>query len=70
MSDKGSCPKEIIYQSRELNMPRDIGEPVLYDFASAARLDDGVEHRKDMQPNIYRAPGTILDIPWSCGVDN
>lgn len=62
-------PEGTIYQSRELNMPRAIGEPMLCDFGSAVPLDDGVEHREDIQPNVYRAPEIILDIPWSYSVD-
>ncbi|KAI5196597.1 hypothetical protein E4T39_07725 [Aureobasidium subglaciale] len=62
-------PEGTIYQSRELNMPRAIGEPMLCDFGSAVPLDDEVEHREDIQPNIYRAPEIILDIPWSYSVD-
>jgi len=71
---KNPCPRKelpegTVYQSRELNMPRAIGEPVLCDFGSAVSLNDGVEHREDIQPNIYRAPEIILDIPWTCSVD-
>ncbi|KAK6005948.1 hypothetical protein QM012_007590 [Aureobasidium pullulans] len=71
---KNPCPRKelpdrTIYQSRELNMPLTIGEPLLCDFGSAVPLDDGVEHREDIQPNIYRAPEIILDIPWSYSVD-
>ncbi|CAK1360865.1 SRSF protein kinase 3 [Cercospora beticola] len=62
-------PDRTIYVSRELGMPRDIGEPVLCDFGSATALDDGIEHREDIQPNIYRAPEVILDIPWTYSVD-
>jgi hypothetical protein len=32
-------------------------------------LDDGVEYREDIQPDIYRAPEVILDIPWTYSVD-
>jgi serine/threonine-protein kinase SRPK3 len=68
------CPRKellegTVYQSRELSMPRLIGDPMLCDFGSAVPLDDGHEHREDIQPNIYRAPEVILDIPWSYSVD-
>ncbi|KAH0195990.1 kinase-like protein, partial [Aureobasidium melanogenum] len=62
-------PEGTIYRSRKLNMPRAVGEPVLCDFGSAVPLDDGVEHREDIQPDVYRAPEIILDIPWSYSVD-
>ncbi|KAM3423965.1 hypothetical protein BST61_g1358 [Cercospora zeina] len=68
------CPRKelsdrMIYASRELCMPQDIGEPVLCDFGSTTALDDGSEHREDIQPNIYRAPEIILDLPWTYSVD-
>ncbi|KAF2139556.1 uncharacterized protein K452DRAFT_254010 [Aplosporella prunicola CBS 121167] len=68
------CPRKelyggIIYLSRELNMPKDFYAPILCDFGSAVPLDDGVEHREDIQPNVYRAPEIILDIPWTYSVD-
>ncbi|KAH9868317.1 hypothetical protein J1614_007389 [Plenodomus biglobosus] len=58
-----------IYLSRELTTPKEFGAPVLCDLGSAVELDDGVEHREDIQPNVYRAPEVILDIPWTCSVD-
>ncbi|OSS49897.1 hypothetical protein B5807_05812 [Epicoccum nigrum] len=45
------------------------GEPVLCDFGLAQYLDDGIEHRIGIQPNVYRAPEIILDIPWTYSVD-
>jgi serine/threonine-protein kinase SRPK3 len=59
----------VIFLSRELNMPKDVGAPVLCDFGSTVPLDDGSEHREDIQPNVYRAPEIILDIPWTYSVD-
>lgn len=59
----------VIYLSRELGIPKDCGAPVLCDFGSAVALDDGVEHREDHQPNVYRSPEVILDIPWTYSVD-
>jgi serine/threonine-protein kinase SRPK3 len=52
-----------IFLSRELDTPKSPGEPVLCDFGSAQYLNDGIEHREDIQPNVYRAPEIILDIP-------
>ncbi|KAI7304411.1 hypothetical protein KC326_g8452 [Hortaea werneckii] len=59
----------VIYLSREMGIPRAFGAPVLCDFGSAVPLDDGSEHREDIQPNLYRSPEVILDIPWTCKVD-
>jgi serine/threonine protein kinase len=58
-----------IYVSRELGMPKEFGTPALCDFGTAIPLDDGREHREDIQPDVYRAPEIILDIPWSYSVD-
>lgn len=58
-----------IYLSHGLDPPKDVGAPVLCDLGSAVRLDDGIEHREDIQPNVYRAPEVILDIPWTYSVD-
>jgi serine/threonine protein kinase len=58
-----------IYVSRELGMPKEFGTPALCDFGTAIPLDDGREHREDIQHDVYRAPEIILDIPWSYSVD-
>ncbi|KAF2848890.1 kinase-like protein [Plenodomus tracheiphilus IPT5] len=59
----------IIYLPRELSTPKDVGAPVPCDFGSAVPLDDGSKHTEDIQPNVYRAHETILDIPWTYSVD-
>lgn len=59
----------VIYLSREMGTPRAFGAPVLCDFGSAVPLDDGREHREDIQPDVYRAPEVILDVPWTYSVD-
>lgn len=56
-----------IYISRELRMPKEWGAPVLCDFGSAVPSD--VEHLEDVQPNIYRAPEVILEVPWTNSID-
>ncbi|KAB8263056.1 kinase-like domain-containing protein [Aspergillus pseudonomiae] len=57
-----------IYLSRDLQMiPGKLGAPVLCDFGSA--MLGGVEHLEDVQPDIYRAPEVILEIPWSYSID-
>lgn len=45
-----------VYLTRELPMPQDLANPVLCDFGSAVPLDDGREHREDVQPD--RVPRT------------
>lgn len=57
----------IIYVSRELQMPKKWGLPVLCDFGSAVPGD--MEHSEDVQPDIYRAPEVILEAPWSYEID-
>ncbi|KAF3398947.1 hypothetical protein DPV78_007095 [Talaromyces pinophilus] len=56
-----------IYTSRELRMPKEWGAPVLCDFGSAVPGD--IEHLEDAQPNIYRAPEVILEVPWTNRID-
>jgi len=56
-----------IYVSCELRMPKEWGAPVLCDFGSAMLGD--VEHCEDVQPDVYRAPEVILEIPWSYEID-
>jgi serine/threonine-protein kinase SRPK3 len=71
---KEPCPRKelegrTIYVSRELSIPESWDAPILSDFGSTTRLDDGAEHRDDIQPNVYRSPEVIMDIPWSYSVD-
>jgi serine/threonine-protein kinase SRPK3 len=68
------CPRKeldgrTIYLSRELRQLKVFGAPVLCDFGSTVRLDDGAEHREDIQPNVYRSPETILKTPLTYSVD-
>ncbi|KAF4967479.1 hypothetical protein FSARC_4974 [Fusarium sarcochroum] len=56
-----------VYLSRELQLPKNWGAPVLGDFGSAVTGD--IEHTEDVQPDIYRAPEVILEAPWSYQVD-
>jgi hypothetical protein len=49
-------------------MPLEFGVSVLCDLGSAVPLD-GVKHREDIHPNVYRAPEIVLDIPWTYRVD-
>ncbi|RAL04616.1 kinase-like protein [Aspergillus ibericus CBS 121593] len=66
------CPRKevdgrVIYISQDLRKPREWGALVLCDFGSA--MPGGIEHLEDIQPNIYRAPEVILEVPWTCSVD-
>lgn len=69
--DNPSPRKEIngrtIYLSRQVQKPRDIGPPVLCDFG-AAHFGDRL-NSNDVQPNQYRCPEVILDIPWGSRID-
>lgn len=56
-----------IYISRDLKSPKEWGAAVLCDFGSAVYGDE--EHTEDIQPETYRAPEVILQIPWSYEVD-
>ncbi|GAB1320439.1 hypothetical protein MFIFM68171_10649 [Madurella fahalii] len=69
---RNPCPrKEVdgrtIYMSREVRMPKEWGAPVLCDLGSAVLGDR--EHTEDVQPNIYRAPEVILEVPWTHAID-
>ncbi|KAG6001484.1 hypothetical protein E4U21_004292 [Claviceps maximensis] len=59
----------VIYVSRKMGMPKAFGAPILCDFGSVVPLDDGLDRREDIQPDIYRSPEVILDIPWTYSVD-
>lgn len=66
------CPRKeldgrTIYISRELRMPKQLGAPVLCDFGSAVLGNE--KHSEDIQPDIYRAPEVILEVPWTYSVD-
>lgn len=56
-----------IYTCRQLPNPKKHGTVVLCDFGSAVLGNR--EHTEDVQPNVYRAPEVILQVPWSYEVD-
>ena len=56
-----------IYTSRELEIPARIGDPVLCDFGVA--VSGETLHNEDVQPDIYRSPEAILQVPWSYEID-
>lgn len=57
----------IIYLSRDLEMPSDLGLPVLCDFGSAVWGEE--KHEEDVRPDVYRSPEVILNVPWSYEID-
>ncbi|KAG6847351.1 hypothetical protein H0H93_008707 [Arthromyces matolae] len=59
--------ERIIYLSRPLEIPAIVGFPVLCDFGSAFYGDK--PHTDDVQPDVYRSPEVILDVPWSYEID-
>lgn len=58
----------IIYTSRELSLPQNDlwGQPVLCDLGEA-RI--GSYHEGNIQPDIYKAPEVLFDMPWSYSAD-
>jgi serine/threonine-protein kinase SRPK3 len=57
----------IIYKSRELQIPKVHGRPILCDFGEA-RTGSKTYH-KDIQPYLYRAPEVLLRMRWGDKVD-
>lgn len=68
--DPSSCKihgDHIIYHSKELEMPKKHGRPIITDFGEA-RFGQS-EYDDDIQPFQYRAPEVIFNVPWSYKVD-
>jgi serine/threonine-protein kinase SRPK3 len=66
------CPRKeldgrTVCLSQELRMPNHLDAPVLCDFGSAVFGDE--EHSEDTQPDIYRSPEAILEVPWTYSAD-
>jgi hypothetical protein len=66
------CPRKevdgrIIYTSRKLAFTQNLGPPVLCDLGEAVSGDE--EHFENVQPDIYRSPEAILNVPWSYKID-
>lgn len=57
----------VIYASRQVQKPKDIGPPVLCDFG-AAYFGDKL-HDDDVQPDQCQCPEVILQVPWSDRID-
>ncbi|PGG97398.1 CMGC/SRPK protein kinase [Helicocarpus griseus UAMH5409] len=55
------------YRSANFGIPTRFGRPILCDFSLAR--NGQVEHCHDIQPDPYRAPEVILEMPWGYAVD-
>ncbi|KAL5345264.1 hypothetical protein ACLOAV_009634 [Pseudogymnoascus australis] len=56
-----------LYKSANFGIPTRFGRPILCDFSLAR--NGQVEHCHDIQPDPYRAPEVILEMPWGYAVD-
>ncbi|KAH8162416.1 hypothetical protein CIB48_g5836 [Xylaria polymorpha] len=56
-----------LYKSANFGIPTRFGRPILCDFSLAR--NGQVEHCHDIQPDPYRAPEIILEMPWGYAVD-
>lgn len=56
-----------IYLSRHVPFPKAPSPPVLCDFGSVAAGEK--MNTKDVQPDLYRSPEVILNVPWSYEID-
>lgn len=56
-----------LYRSVNFGIPARFGRPILCDFSLAR--DGRVKHNHDIQPDPYRAPEVILEVPWGYAAD-
>ncbi|KAI0431806.1 CMGC protein kinase [Xylaria sp. FL1042] len=56
-----------LYKSANFGIPTRFGRPILCDFSLAR--NGQAEHCHDIQPDPYRAPEVILEMPWGYAVD-
>ncbi|PGH27792.1 hypothetical protein AJ80_00580 [Polytolypa hystricis UAMH7299] len=63
LSPRKKTNRRVVYVSRQLQVPKRLGPPVLCDFGSTVLRE--TEHDDDVQPDIYRSPEVILQVPWS-----
>ncbi|KUJ06239.1 kinase-like protein [Mollisia scopiformis] len=56
-----------LYKSANFGIPIRFGRPILCDFSLAR--NGQVKHCHDIQPDPYRAPEVILEMPWGYAVD-
>ncbi|KAK4989742.1 hypothetical protein LTR66_006998 [Elasticomyces elasticus] len=66
-SDRKVYPDRTIYTSRQFRRPTVYGLPTLCDFGEA-RFGP-VQEPAVVQPEAYRAPEVVLEMPWSYSVD-
>ncbi|KAI1459204.1 kinase domain protein [Annulohypoxylon moriforme] len=59
--------EDIIYLSRQFEVPKMIGNILLSDFSAAVLGDE--KHNHDAQPIVYRSPEVMLGIEWSYPID-
>ncbi|KAG8630738.1 hypothetical protein KVT40_002357 [Elsinoe batatas] len=58
---------KLVFLSRRLDLPKEFGIAVLNDFGSAVDGKDLQDY--DAQPDVYRSPEVMLQIPWSYPID-
>ncbi|CAH0040708.1 unnamed protein product, partial [Clonostachys rhizophaga] len=56
-----------IYKPRQFHLPKHLGIVIMSDFGAAVRGDWKRNH--DAQPNVYRSPEVMLEVPWSYPID-
>lgn len=59
----------VIYSSRDLEIPKVHGRPVLSDFGEARLCSSLGKQWEDVQPLVYRAPEVLLRMPWNEKID-
>jgi serine/threonine protein kinase len=56
-----------IYKSRQFHLPKQLGIVIMSDFGAAVRGD--LKRHHDAQPDVYRSPEVMLEVPWSYPID-
>ncbi|CAG9986759.1 unnamed protein product, partial [Clonostachys byssicola] len=56
-----------LYKSRQFHLPKHLGIVVMSDLGAAVRGD--LKRNHDAQPDVYRSPEVILEVPWSYPID-
>lgn len=59
----------VIYSSRDLEIPKVHGRPILSDFGEARLCSSLGKQWEDVQPLVYRAPEVLLRMPWNEKID-
>ncbi|OGM49815.1 protein kinase [Aspergillus bombycis] len=59
----------VIYSSRDLQIPRVHGRPILADFGEARFSWSLGKQWEDVQHLVYRAPEVVLRMPWDSKID-